>query len=607
MSEETVFNVQEIESTDPKNPDTQFELAQHYFKGTGTKQDYARALEWYTKAAEQGHAGAMFKVGQCFYKGLGTDEDRAEALKWYEKAGDSGHSQAAFAAGQMYYTGDGTDKDIYKAKAWLEESREHKGYDLLYDINKELGTKLTTKEINAKIDELEAEAEKGDESAMLELAEWYSNGKNLRPNMEAARIWASQAYEMNSWRAPHQMGVILERQGDPRGAIEWFRKGAEEDDSNAQYKLATYILEGKYTERNLDEAFELLRQVYNEGPSGFIYDRDKANRMFWDLEKMLGPNYIPREEREELEELESKAKNGDKLSMLMLSDKYLEGEDYIKQDLDKARYWANAALNAGSIGAYKQMADICRAANDDSGMLSWLQKGVDKGSVDCMYKLGWEYYTGASVQKDLKKALELLGKAKEEVSQIRNTLYDVSYIARDYERVKKELEAQTPHKAEEKKEEKKEVKREEKKKVQSSGSPVSTHSEPVTYKEPVTFELCAIAAALIVCGLAVLFMKIGAGKYGNEAVIVVKGFKKVLLQIVCIGGIIGLSGVSLGLVSLSFFDEYGLGAFIGHALGIGAVIFLGANYVTARYIYIVVGIIVAVMFIRIIHLRTKGS
>ena len=152
MSEETVFNVQEIESTDPKDPDTQFELAQHYFKGSGIKQDYAKALDWYAKAAEQGHAGAMFKVGQCFYKGLGTDEDRAEALKWYEKAGDSGHSQAAFTAGNMYYTGDGTEKDIYKAKAWLEKSREHKGYNLLYDINKELGTKLTTKEINAKID-----------------------------------------------------------------------------------------------------------------------------------------------------------------------------------------------------------------------------------------------------------------------------------------------------------------------------------------------------------------------------------------------------------------------------------------------------------------------
>ncbi len=603
MSEETVFNVQEIESTDPKDPDTQFELAQHYFKGTGTKQDYAKALEWYTKAAEQGHTGAMFKVGQCFYKGLGTGEDRAEALKWYERAGDSGHSQAAFTAGQMYYTGDGTDEDIYKAKAWFEKSREHKGKSLLYDINKELGTKLTTKEINAKIDELEAEAEKGDEYAMLELAEWYSNGKNLRPNMEAARIWASQAVEEGSWRAPHQMGVILERQGDPRGAIEWFRKGAEEDDGNAQYKLATYLLEGKYTERDLDDAFELLRQVYIDGPSGFIYNKDKANRLFWDLKKSLGPDYIPREEREELEELERAAKNGDKISMLMLSDKYLEGEDYIKQDLDKARYWANAALNAGSIAAYKQMANICRAANDDSGMLSWLQKGVDKGSADCMYKLGWEYYTGASVQKDLKKAVELLGTA----NKIINEGFGDYNIARDYERVKRELEAQTPHKAEEKKEEKKEVKREEKKKVQSSGSPVSTNSEPVIYREPVTFELCAIAAALIVCGLAVLFMKIGAGKYGNEAVIIVKGFKKVLLQIVCIGGIIGLSGVSLGLVSLSFFDEYGLGAFIGHALGIGAVIFLGANYATARYIYIVVGIIVAVMFIRIIHLRTKGS
>ena len=75
MDEQKVSTAEDIERSDPRDAEEQFQLAQRYFKGSGTKKDYEKAAEWYGKAALQGHAGAQFKMGQSYMKGLGVEED----------------------------------------------------------------------------------------------------------------------------------------------------------------------------------------------------------------------------------------------------------------------------------------------------------------------------------------------------------------------------------------------------------------------------------------------------------------------------------------------------------------------------------------------------
>ncbi len=41
----------------------QFNLGVMYDKGRGVSQDYAEAVKWYRKAAEQGHASAQHNLG----------------------------------------------------------------------------------------------------------------------------------------------------------------------------------------------------------------------------------------------------------------------------------------------------------------------------------------------------------------------------------------------------------------------------------------------------------------------------------------------------------------------------------------------------------------
>ena len=66
-----------------------------YAKGHGVAQDYAAALRWYRKSAEQGNAKAQVNLSGMYYKGLGVAQDYIQAHKWYNRAAMQGDKKAA--------------------------------------------------------------------------------------------------------------------------------------------------------------------------------------------------------------------------------------------------------------------------------------------------------------------------------------------------------------------------------------------------------------------------------------------------------------------------------------------------------------------------------
>ena len=65
-------------------------------KGCGYLADgnYTKAVEYFQKAAEQGHAEAQYNLGVCYYFGQGVTKSYPEAVKWLKKAAAQGHSDA---------------------------------------------------------------------------------------------------------------------------------------------------------------------------------------------------------------------------------------------------------------------------------------------------------------------------------------------------------------------------------------------------------------------------------------------------------------------------------------------------------------------------------
>jgi TPR repeat protein len=53
-----------------------------YANGQGVPQDYAEAVRWYRKAADQGLAHAQFNLGARYVQGQGVPQDYVSAHMW---------------------------------------------------------------------------------------------------------------------------------------------------------------------------------------------------------------------------------------------------------------------------------------------------------------------------------------------------------------------------------------------------------------------------------------------------------------------------------------------------------------------------------------------
>lgn len=49
------------------------------YEGKGAQKDYAEAVKWYRKAAEQGDSLGQLGLGECYDFGHGVEKDYAEA------------------------------------------------------------------------------------------------------------------------------------------------------------------------------------------------------------------------------------------------------------------------------------------------------------------------------------------------------------------------------------------------------------------------------------------------------------------------------------------------------------------------------------------------
>ena len=95
-----------------------YSLGLMYDTGQGVPQDYALAVQWYRKAADQGYAVAQYNLGLVYAYSSGAPQDYALAAQWYRKAADQGHANAQSNLGAMYATGHGVPKDDVLAYMW---------------------------------------------------------------------------------------------------------------------------------------------------------------------------------------------------------------------------------------------------------------------------------------------------------------------------------------------------------------------------------------------------------------------------------------------------------------------------------------------------------
>ena len=104
-----------------------------YQHGHGTVQNYAEAVRWYRKAAEQGDPRAQFHLGVFHAKGEGIPQDDITAYKWTNIAGalaPPGKIRVTAAQIRNFLerrmSGSQITKSQRLAREWMEEHRARK-------------------------------------------------------------------------------------------------------------------------------------------------------------------------------------------------------------------------------------------------------------------------------------------------------------------------------------------------------------------------------------------------------------------------------------------------------------------------------------------------
>ncbi|KAF9901530.1 hypothetical protein EC991_006041 [Linnemannia zychae] len=186
--------------------DAQRTLGSMYQFGDGVQQDYQAALDWYIKAANQGHVEAQNFVGHMHRNGLGVSQDYDTAMKWYRKAAHQGFASAQYNVGYLYEKGLGVPQDYHQAMEWYQKA-----------------------------------ASQGNASAYINIGYLYIHGLGVSQDYSQAIVWYRLAAEQGSAIAQHNLAYLYEHgRGAPKDlttAIEWYTKSAGGGDADSKEAL----------------------------------------------------------------------------------------------------------------------------------------------------------------------------------------------------------------------------------------------------------------------------------------------------------------------------------------------------------------------------------
>ena len=96
---------------------TQYCCGEAYFDAGNEKE----ALQWFEKAARQGHKKAKLRCGRMYAQSK-EEKDQAKALYWLEQAAEEGNPEIQQQCGDMNCQGRGTKVSYARALYWYEKA-----------------------------------------------------------------------------------------------------------------------------------------------------------------------------------------------------------------------------------------------------------------------------------------------------------------------------------------------------------------------------------------------------------------------------------------------------------------------------------------------------
>ena len=189
----------------------QFNYAETLYQ-RGRPEDLSAALEWFEKLAGQGDLESQRYCAEMYGLGEGTQVDHVRELMWNKKAAQQGDARSQFNCAIMYDKGEGTTRDMDQALMWYEAAARNgykKAWRILY---------------NELFKQTEIARRNGDEQRTLALCEKLGG--------------------FGFGSASNLCGILYADRGDLYKAFQWFLKGAEQGEPEAQFNCCVMYYNG---------------------------------------------------------------------------------------------------------------------------------------------------------------------------------------------------------------------------------------------------------------------------------------------------------------------------------------------------------------------------
>ncbi len=194
------------EAAETGDPQALFNFGAYFYQ----EQNYARAREWWGRAARSGMVRAQLQLAMLYRDGDGGPEDSVEAAYWFRKAAEQGNPDAQNEMGVLYWRGEGVDKDRVKAGTWFGRAAASKNVNAEINLgwfyqdtsDGVLGTSsyeeavLLTHYAPSPVKAFKwfcKAATQGNARAQFKVGEAYSNGYGAGMNKLQARLWLEKA------------------------------------------------------------------------------------------------------------------------------------------------------------------------------------------------------------------------------------------------------------------------------------------------------------------------------------------------------------------------------------------------------------------------------
>jgi TPR repeat protein len=431
------------------HPEAQFIIGCLDYSGP-RKDKREAAVNWFKRAAIQGHLESLFQLGMICWEGEEVARSPSQAALYWKEAGRKGHIKAQYCLAKLHENGArGVEKNIHQAVYWLQLAAKggHKEARCsLLRISRSISRrsiKTRNTNVNGHVSSQDL-YRKGELFHLIALEE--QNPELKSEHYQQASRFYEEAAEQGHKEAQYKLGLMYHNgtgvERDPGYALQLLTHSANQGQAHAQYELGRIYDEGQGALiQNIASAIKWYEEAAHQGLAeaqlelGHIY----SNR--WgtvkNIERSIYWYCKAAEQGKDVTNVLSYINSPE--SLFVLGNIYYDGHGTPKNDWLAYQYYENAS-KVGHQGAWRFIQQKARLGYPKAQILlgklvfphnpeqaiDLYKRAAQQNDLEAAFLLGKAHEIGQFCEKSLIKALNWYAKAAPSYYEAKQRIYEIA-------------------------------------------------------------------------------------------------------------------------------------------------------------------------------------